>query len=366
MAMLVLAAGLAVGVWYVNASKSSTASTSNRPITFKSDEARDRYMAAYDAVLRKWPIPYEEAYVPTSLGLTHVIVSGPRGAPPLVLLHAALATAVVWRPNVEGLSRRFRVYAVDVVGQGGKSVASRTIKTRGDYARWMNELFDGLGIKKASIVGNSYGGFIALNQASLAPGRVDRVVLIDPAGVFASLGPLMIQAAYEAAKGQVLALFGAPRPKPLDISFILGGYPHFNPQDKDWLALGPMLLDGSVRMNGILPPVFSRAELRMIKAPTLLLIADHEILYEPRATLRLAKARMPALEGEIVHNAYHLAAMAQPDVVNARIIAFLEPEFPAVAEAGSHSRGRSSLVRALPVEEASFSRTSTPLRASPG
>jgi pimeloyl-ACP methyl ester carboxylesterase len=54
-----------------------------------------------------------------------------------------------------------------------------------------------------------------------------------------------------------------------------------------------------------------------------LLVAEYEILYEPHASVRLARERMPRLEAEIVRDAHHLAAMAQPDAVNARIIRFI-------------------------------------------
>ena len=85
-------------------------------------------------------------------------------------------------------------------------------------------------------------------------------------------------------------------------------------------------MDGSQRINMIMPEVFSDAELGAIKTPTLLLIAEHEILYEPYSTLRTTMTRMPGLEGEIVLGAHHLAAMSKPDVVNARIVSFLQAE----------------------------------------
>ena len=72
------------------------------------------------------------------------------------------------------------------------------------------------------------------------------------------------------------------------------------------------------------PPVFSRAELRAIRAPTLLLIGAQETLYDPVAMLKLAQGRMPQLETAVVPDADHIAAMAQPDDVNARILRFLE------------------------------------------
>jgi len=54
-------------------------------------------------------------------GPTHVIASGPKDAPPLVLLHAATASATQWFPNVKNLSRNYRVYAIDTLGDAGMS-----------------------------------------------------------------------------------------------------------------------------------------------------------------------------------------------------------------------------------------------------
>ena len=70
--------------------------------------------------------------------------------------------------------------------------------------------------------------------------------------------------------------------------------------------------------------MFSKTQLWAIRAPTLLLIGDRERLYEPHATLKLAQERMPGLTGAIVPDADHIAAMAQPDDVNKRIIRFLQ------------------------------------------
>src|SRR5690349_9867784 len=92
---------------------------------FRSDEGKARYLAAYDAVLREWPVPFEELDLPTRFGTTHVVASGPRDAPPLVLLPSLAASATLWRPNVAALGARYRVYAVDVIGQTGKSVQTR-------------------------------------------------------------------------------------------------------------------------------------------------------------------------------------------------------------------------------------------------
>src|SRR4029077_9755945 len=107
----------------------------------RTPEVAARYLATYDKLLSKWPVAFESLQIPTGYGSTHVIASGSPDAPPLVLLHAFQATALAWRANVEGLSRHFRVYALDVIGQGGKSASTRPLKKRRDFAAWLCELF---------------------------------------------------------------------------------------------------------------------------------------------------------------------------------------------------------------------------------
>jgi pimeloyl-ACP methyl ester carboxylesterase len=288
---------------------------------FKSDEGKARYMAAYDAALADWPVPYQEIDLPTRLGPTHVIASGPPDAPPLLLLPSFAGAAVVWRLNAEGLSQHFRIYAVDVIGQPGKSQAIRRMRNRRDYTEWLIDLLDGLGVRRASIVGCSFGGFLALNQALMTPDRVERVVLISPAGTFASqYWKLTYTMRIRAPALRLLRrLTGRKRaPSLADLG------PRRLARDAKWAALIGVTMTEAPEVSVINAAVFSRAQLRAIGAPTLLLIGDKETLYAPRAMLQLAQRRMPGLQGAIVPDADHIAAMAQPDQVNAHIIAFLQ------------------------------------------
>ena len=82
---------------------------------FTSPPGKSEIMCAYQAILDYWPVSCKELTVPTSFGETHVIASGPKHAPPVVLLHALLATSASWYKNVEALSQGYRVYAVDVM-----------------------------------------------------------------------------------------------------------------------------------------------------------------------------------------------------------------------------------------------------------
>lgn len=287
---------------------------------FKSEEGRARVLADYEAALGEWPVPYQEIDIQTHVGRTHIIASGPEDAPALVLLASFAGTAMVWRLNVEGLSRHFRVYAVDVIGQPGKSLAVRKLRDRRDYGRWLAEVLDGLGAARASLVGCSFGGFLALSQAMLTPERVDKVVMIGPAGSFVGLSWRTALAMRTAPLRQRIRRWLGDR-RPPDIARILPR----PPRDVLWRILIGTIMAETAKVSVIAAPVFSRRELKRVAAPVLLLIGAEEQLYPPEPTLRLAMRRLPGLQGAVVADADHIAAMAQPGEVNRRILDFLSP-----------------------------------------
>ena len=117
----------------------------------------------------------------------HLRDSGPRDASVVILLHGFGSSLQTWDPWAEALSDEYRVIRFDLPGFG-LTGADPT----GDYstARSLDilaALMDRLGIERASLVGNSLGGFIAWQFAARMPGRVDKLVLISPDG-YASPG----------------------------------------------------------------------------------------------------------------------------------------------------------------------------------
>jgi pimeloyl-ACP methyl ester carboxylesterase len=298
----------------------------NAPRVFRSPEGEARFMQAYDAVVKDWPVAYQELDLPTRFGRTHVIASGRPDASALVLLPSLAATATLWYPNVATLSRHYRVYAVDVIGQVGKSIPTRRMRTRRNFADWVADLLDALHVQRASIVGSSYGGFLAMNQASLTPDRVERLVLISPAGVFVGSSWWFYYAML--IKGPILKLLRRKRA----VTRLPGGM-RLDPSG--WGALMSVTMSVSARPNTVWPVVFSKTELKAIRTPTLLLIGAQERLYEALPTLKRALQRMPGLSGAIVPNAGHLAAMTHPDEVNERIIQFLGRSAAATTASGT-------------------------------
>jgi len=291
---------------------------------FKTAEGRARYLAAYEAPLQDWPVAYDELDIETTLGPTHVIASGPADAPPLILLHSLAGTALVWRANIAALSATRRCYAIDIPGQGGKSVAARRIERPEDYAPWMTELMGALGIGRAAFVGCSFGAFLAARQALATPQRVERVAMIGPPGVFAAMSwRVALTMRTMRLRRRIRRLLGDAR-DPSARALHARGAPQHGADDA-WRRLIGVMMAESPELTVTQTPVFSRAELARIAAPMLLLIGEYEQLYDPAATLRRARQMKPGIEAELVPAADHIAAMAQPDWVNARLARFLGP-----------------------------------------
>ena len=70
-------------------------------------------------------------------------------------------------------------------------------------------------------------------------------------------------------------------------------------------------------------PVFTDEELKQTAVPVLLLICNHEIMYEPRKALDCATRLIPNLQMELIPNASHMLNGDQAEVVNARILKFI-------------------------------------------
>ena len=288
---------------------------------FKTDEGRARYLAAYEAVLADWPVAFEALQIETELGPTQVIASGPAGAPPLMLLPSFAGTALVWRPNIAALSAGHRCFAVDVIGQPGLSLARRRLDAPDDYAPWMARLLDALGVSRAAYVGCSFGAFLAARQALWAPERVDRVAMIGPPGVFAAMSwRVALTMRTMRLRRRIRRLLRQPEPDARGLH--ARGAPQ-HPADDGWRRLMGLTMAESPDVSVTVTPVFTAAELKAITAPMLLLIGEYEQLYDPAATLKRARRLKPGLDAELVPAADHIAAMAQPDWVNARLLAFL-------------------------------------------
>ena len=103
--------------------------------------------------------------------------------PPLVLIHGLGSARTVWKPITPALASSFDVVAVDLPGHGRTPWVADTPMTPSALAAHVVETLDACRIERAHLLGNSLGGWTALEIAAAAPERVLSVTALAPAGM---------------------------------------------------------------------------------------------------------------------------------------------------------------------------------------
>ncbi|GIJ48260.1 Ndr family protein [Virgisporangium aliadipatigenens] len=260
---------------------------------YRTSAGREAVEAAYDEFLRHWPVPMERLRVPTRLGETFVVASGPVDGPPLVLLHGSGTNAAMWAGDVATWAERFRVYAVDLPGEPGHSAAVRPPLGSDEHAGWLDDVLDGLGAGSVALVGASLGGWLATDYAARRPARVTRLVLLCPGGIGRQkygwlLPALLLRPFGEWGMRRQLALVAgvrgaAMRPVADYMSLI---FRHFKPRTE--------------RL-----PIFPDATLATLTVPVLVIAGERDAMLDSRETLRRVAAAVPHAETVLLPGVAH-------------------------------------------------------------
>jgi len=287
---------------------------------FRSAEAKREVLASYDARASRWPVPSTTMTVNTSYGPTFVRMSGPETAPALVLLHGAGGSALHWLPNVAALSEHYRTYAVDIVGDHGRSIYTQQLESAADYSKWLDDVLDALGLERdVYLVGLSYGGWIAARYALHSPDRLRKVVLLAPAG---TISPIPFDWIWRA----VLV--------PLPHRRFTKSFLYWMLEDLAETPEGGRILDQatdaaylaiqSYKPRPMAPPdVLTDAELQSLTMPVLFAVGENEKLYSATEAVERLSEVAPKIKTRIVPGAGHDFTILQADLVNGIIIEFL-------------------------------------------
>ena len=264
-----------------------------------------------------WPVPYESRFISARFGKTHAILSGASDAPPLVLLHGFGVNATMWIPLVEDLSKRYRIIALDTIGDLGKSVPIVPLKQAADYNLWLQDVLHELNIDEVYLAGFSQGGWIALNFAIHEPKSIKKLVLISPNAGLVTLNPQFM------LRLMTMAIF--------PFESLVEKWAKWNSlawdKTQPFFNLLSRLTKAGVAGQkpsrpGVMPSTFSDAELKGINVPVLMLVGYQEVVNDPRAALERGKSLIPDFEGCLIKEASHMLPYDQPQQVCDRILDF--------------------------------------------
>ncbi|MBN1891923.1 MAG: alpha/beta hydrolase [Clostridiales bacterium] len=260
---------------------------------FKSEFGRSRILEHYNRLLAEVDFHYSERYVETSFGQTYIIESGAEADPPLVLLHGSTSNGAAWFADIPELASDHRVIVVDLIGDAGHSAETRPDVRSDGYARWLAEVFERLGIEKASIMGNSLGAWIALKFASIFPGKVEKLVLLAASGIASMRLRWVLR----------LILFSLQGEKGADkITQMVFGSDPIPQEVKDYLSL---ISENYSPYTGAIP-VLSDDEMQRLTMPILYIAGeDDQLTNAPKCEIRLRKL-LPQAEIVILKNRGHV------------------------------------------------------------
>ena len=130
------------------------------------------------------PPPMQESLL--DVGGRKIFVAETGDGPPVLLLHGGgpgASGVSNYARNIAELAKEFRVIVPDLPGYGRSTKGIDLTDPFGALATGIRGLLDRLGLDRAHLVGNSYGGACALRLALDTPDRVDRMVLMGPGGI---------------------------------------------------------------------------------------------------------------------------------------------------------------------------------------
>jgi pimeloyl-ACP methyl ester carboxylesterase len=279
------------------------------PGSWVSDAAREKFLAAYERAFALWPQPCEELDIETATATTRVHAYRPHpDGDPVVLLSAFNAAGLY--PHAAALAGDGPVYGIDIPGDANPSVARALMTPPTSCTAWLDELLAQLSDRPAHLVGFSYGGWIAMNQAIRAPGRVASITLLDPAGL----------TKLDARFWWWLSIVGLATLTPMPLRRRLAR----------WLD-SPAMLEPELmtlmwaairgyRMEPKFPGVLTDDELRAIDVPVLLITGARSALLTP-AEARARGSLMPHAEVAVVPGSH--GGFNRIDELNNRITAFI-------------------------------------------
>lgn len=258
---------------------------------FKSPEGRDRLRARYAEILDQFP--FERRYVETPAGRTFVIEAGDKGNPPVVLLHGSCGNSAFWLGDIFQLAGNNRVVALDIPGEAGNSDENRLDLASDASVLWLDAALDALGVFRAALIGNSFGGWMALKYASSRPERVAKLMTVGAAGVVPP-SPLFSTEALEESvadeKGRKALKDAVTQDAPLP-----------EPVAEYLRLIGECFLPMTEAL-----PLFPDEVLKALIMPSLFVFGERDATMNARAAAERLKALLPGAETRVLEGQGHV------------------------------------------------------------
>lgn len=283
---------------------------------YKNEAAKQSIMALYEAKLAACHVAYTDVYVDTFAGKTHILITGAENLPPLVLLHGINAGAPLALEAIKDLHTKYRIYAIDIVGQANKSAETRLDLYDNSIGRWLVAVLEALTLEKVPFISVSYGAFILQKLMAYQPERIEKAIFIVPSG-------LANGSAWENITKLMLPLikFNITK-KEADLIRFMDAF--YTTKDAHSVAFQRAILLG-LKMDYRKPPLLTAKAVANMKAPVYAMVADNDIFFPGNKALEKCREFFPNFQGAyILKNTKHIPDISQYPIISQQITAWLK------------------------------------------
>lgn len=271
----------------------------NRQTIYKSEEGKQKVLALYDAQLERLGIPHKDLYVETSFGTTHLIETGNFEGEPLLVFHGGNATTAYNLLYCDFLFEDFHVFAVDTIGQPGKSAETSLSAANYAYGVWAGEVIDRIGHSPISLFGGSFGGGIIAKTMCAVPDKIKRVVIYIPSGIRNTIQLKNARLLYP------MTMFALTRKDEwLKRAFLYMALVEENITDDVFETAKLSILHTKVKT--LMPTNVSASRMKKCQAPTLVMAAELDCLFPGPCVLKRAKKIIPNCETYLLEGRGHM------------------------------------------------------------
>ena len=260
---------------------------------FKSEEGKQEILAFYKNALSKVDFKYDEIYLDTTFGSTYLLETGSAGKPIVLLFHGSCSNSAMWYADMKLLQDRFHVFSVDILGEPGSSHPVRLDMKSREHALWINEIVNALNAEKVMIIGNSLGAWMAQKYAVNFPAKVDKLVLIAPSGITGARPSYIFKMLLYAMQGEK----GLKK-----IGKMITGTDSL---PEEVLVFNKLIANHFSPIMGSLP-VFSDGELAKIKANTLFMCGENDVIVDAEKSANRLQKLLQNVTINIVKNNGHI------------------------------------------------------------
>jgi 4,5:9,10-diseco-3-hydroxy-5,9,17-trioxoandrosta-1(10),2-diene-4-oate hydrolase len=291
-------------------------------------------VAALKGLIRRTGVPTEQRNVDAGTIKTSYLTAGT--GKPVLFLHGAGKGGIQWYTVIGPLSDHFQVIVPDVVGYGESDKPSASYD-RLFFSAWLQSFVDALGLEKVDLVGTSQGGAIALQFVLDNPERVDRLILVNSAG----LGEVTQEISLTL---KLRMMWQELFPSSASSQWFLEHYALFDARKIDQAMLdleeygrGVLQMPGGRRAfwqgRGRGVEAIPAEQLEQILHPTLLIWGEEDRTFS-LSSAKAAVGVMPNAQLQVISRAGHICFLEQPAEFNRVLLKFLMEEQPGQLVAG--------------------------------